>query len=265
MNIEAAHERARTIAQETLAPAASRHDKEGSFPTEAVAKLGASGLLALSLPESAGGAGLGPRAFAEVAATLAEADASVAMIYMMHVCGTNTIAAGARGERARSVLADIAKGTHLTTLAFSEKGSRSHFWAPVSRASKHGDHVHLNAQKSWVTSAGEADSYVVTTLAADGKTSTDTTLYLVDPKSAGVKIEIVVQNDMIDANRLNVFYKEVRSASKPFSAGMICQPFAFVTRISVSSCSGELRRSRAAFRKSLFCCILSPGRCARAC
>lgn len=188
MNIEAAHERARTVAQETLAPAASRHDKEGSFPTEAVAKLGASGLLALSLPESAGGAGLGPRAFAEVAATLAEADASVAMIYMMHVCGTNTIAAGARGERARSVLADIAKGTHLTTLAFSEKGSRSHFWAPVSRAQRAAGGVRINAHKSWVTSAGHADSYVIATLSPDGKAPTDSALYLVAKNADGLRV-----------------------------------------------------------------------------
>ena len=53
-------------------------------------------------------------------------------------------------------------------------------------------------------------------------------VFLGETKSAGVKIEIVVQDDMIDANRLNVFYKEIRSASKPFSAGMICQPFAFI-------------------------------------
>ena len=40
--------------------------------------------------------------------------------------------------------------------------------------------------------------------------------------------EIVVQNDMVDANRLNVFYKEVRSSSKSFAAQMICRPFAMV-------------------------------------
>jgi hypothetical protein len=53
-------------------------------------------------------------------------------------------------------------------------------------------------------------------------------IFLGETPNAGVKIEIVVQDDMIDSNRLNVFYKEVRPASKPFSAGMICQPFAMV-------------------------------------
>jgi len=53
-------------------------------------------------------------------------------------------------------------------------------------------------------------------------------VFLGETKAAGVKIEIVVQNDSIDANRLNVFYKEVRSASKPFAATMLCHPFAMV-------------------------------------
>lgn len=53
-------------------------------------------------------------------------------------------------------------------------------------------------------------------------------VFLGETRTAGVKIEIVVQNDMIDANRLNVFYKEVRSASKPFAAQKICRPFAMV-------------------------------------
>ena len=53
-------------------------------------------------------------------------------------------------------------------------------------------------------------------------------VFLGQTQNAGVKIEIVVQNDMIDRNRLNVFYKEVRSASKGFAAQVICRPFAMV-------------------------------------
>ncbi len=53
-------------------------------------------------------------------------------------------------------------------------------------------------------------------------------VFLGQTQTAGVKIEIVVQNDMIDSNRLNVFYKEIRPASKPFAAMKICQPFAML-------------------------------------
>ena len=86
------------------------------------------------VPTEAGGAGLGPRTFAAVVATFAEADASVAMVYLMHVLGAATIAAARPGATVAPILQEIAAGRHLTTLAFSEAGSRSHFWAPISRA-----------------------------------------------------------------------------------------------------------------------------------
>ncbi len=183
--------RAREIAGATISPAAHELDRAGRFPAEAVAALGDAGLLALTVPTSFGGSGLGPRAFAEVNAILAEADPSVAMIYMMHVCASEVILAGARATRSsvlESALADMARGKHLSTLAFSEAGSRSHFWAPVSRATRTSGGVRLNARKSWVTSAGVADSYVVTTLSADAKAPTDSTLYLVPRSATGLRV-----------------------------------------------------------------------------
>jgi alkylation response protein AidB-like acyl-CoA dehydrogenase len=188
MDLETAVKRARELTDKTLAASAAQHDKDGSFSKEAVAKLSEAGLLGLVVPKEAGGAGLGPRAFSQVAATLAEADASVAMVYMMHVCGTMCIVAGGKTDATRAVLADIAKGKHLTTLAFSEKGSRSHFWAPVSKAKRTADGVELNAQKSWVTSAGHADSCIVSSLSPDAKGPTDSTLYLVKKDAPGQRI-----------------------------------------------------------------------------
>ena len=65
-------------------------------------------------------------------------------------------------------------------------------------------------------------------------------VFLGQTQNAGVKIEIVVQNDAIDANRLNVFYKEVRPATKPFAAAILCQPFAMVKVRKVSVVSFEV-------------------------
>lgn len=65
-------------------------------------------------------------------------------------------------------------------------------------------------------------------------------VFIGETKAAGVKIEIVVQNDMIDSNRLNVFYKAVRSASKSFAAQVICHPFAMVKVRKASVVSFEV-------------------------
>src|SRR5712691_11306144 len=190
MTEETAVLKAREIASRVLAPSAEQNDKAGRFSTEAVQALGESGLLGLLLPGDFGGAGLGPRTFAVVTATLAEADASVAMVYLMHILGTTTISA-ARPSAAQAVkplLREIGAGRHLSTLAFSEAGSRSHFWAPVSRAHRNGNGVRISAKKSWVTSAGHAQSYVVSSLAPEGMGPTDSTLYLLPAQTRGLTV-----------------------------------------------------------------------------
>ena len=188
MNHETAVSNAKEIADRILAPAARQNDKEARFSSEAVAALGPAGLLGIVVPAEMGGSALGPRTLAAVIATLAEADASAAMVYLMHVCATATIAAARPGAAVAQTLNDIAAGKHLTTLAFSEAGSRSHFWAPISRAKRNDAGVRLTAKKSWVTSAGHAQSYVVSALAPEGKSPTDSTLYLCASGTPGLSV-----------------------------------------------------------------------------
>jgi alkylation response protein AidB-like acyl-CoA dehydrogenase len=190
MTHDAAVLKAREIANGVLAPSAGQNDKAGRFSTEAIASLGESGLLGLMLPGNVGGLGLGHRTFAAVTATLAEADASVAMVYLMHILGAAAMSA-ARPDATQAVapiLKEIGAGRHLSTLAFSEAGSRSHFWAPTSRAHRNGNGVRISAKKSWVTSAGHAHSYVVSSLAPEGTGPTDSTLYLVPGQTRGFAV-----------------------------------------------------------------------------
>src|SRR2546421_11925597 len=90
---DAAVLKARQIANRVLGPSAGQNDKAGRFSTEAVVSLGESGLLGLMLPVDVGGLGLGPRTFWAVIATLAEADASGAMVYLMPIVRAATISA----------------------------------------------------------------------------------------------------------------------------------------------------------------------------
>lgn len=190
MTHETAVLKAREIASGVLAPSAGQNDKAGRFSTEAVQSLGESGLLGLLLPVEFGGSGLGPGTLAGVIATLAEADASVAMVYLMHTLGATAISAARPGatQAVTPILHDIGAGRHLSTLAFSEAGSRSHFWAPVSRAHRNGSGVRISAKKSWVTSAGHTQSYVVSALAPEGAGPTDSTLYLLLAKTRGLSV-----------------------------------------------------------------------------
>ena len=188
MNSETAIAHAREIASNVIVPQAAANDREGRFSSDAVRALGQSSLLGLMLPSSVGGAQLGPEDFAQVTAILAEADPSVAMVFVMHVLAAAAIAVAPDGAHVRPVLEEIARGRHLSTLAFSEVGSRSHFWAPVSRAERDGAGVRISARKSWVTSAGHAQSYVVSTQSPDAAGPAESTLYLVLADAKGLSV-----------------------------------------------------------------------------
>jgi alkylation response protein AidB-like acyl-CoA dehydrogenase len=179
---------AESVASVTLARHADDVDQRARWPVEGVTALGETGLLALTLPVDFGGAAQGPGVFASVTRILAERCASTAMIYLMHVCATQVLAAAREFSQRESVLRSIAAGRHLSTLAFSEKGSRSHFWAPLNQAVVTGDARQLTTEKSFVTSAGHADSYVVSTRSAGHTEPTATTLYYVPRNAAGLTV-----------------------------------------------------------------------------
>ncbi len=144
------------IIAEVIAPAATTIDQTGAFPRAAVDALANAGLLALTVPRDHGGGGQELAAAADLVRRLGRVCGSTAMVVMMHYSAVAALAAGGRHD----ALAEVAAGRHLSTLAFSEVGSRSHLWAPLSTAVPDGDTVVLDARKSWVTSAGEVDSYV---------------------------------------------------------------------------------------------------------
>jgi alkylation response protein AidB-like acyl-CoA dehydrogenase len=175
------------VIDEVVAPAAAEVDAGGTFPRQQVSALGAAGLLALTVPDDLGGGGAGLREAADVARELGSVCGSTAMIVTMHYAAVAALTAAGDKE----TLTAIAAGGHLSTLAFSEKGSRSHFWVPLSSAALVGDGqaVRLDASKSWVTSAGLADSYVWSSRPLGGDAAAGPmTLWLVPAGTAGLSV-----------------------------------------------------------------------------
>jgi len=175
------------VIDEVVAPRATEVDVSGEFPREQVRALGAAGLLALTVPADLGGGGAGLREAAEVIRELGSVCGSTAMVVTMHYAAVGALTAAGDKE----TLTAIAAGDHLSTLAFSEQGSRSHFWAPLSSAVPldDGQAVRLEASKSWVTSAGEADSYVWSSQPLSGATGAGPmTLWLVPAGAAGLSV-----------------------------------------------------------------------------
>lgn len=171
------------IIESIVEPSAVEIDRDGRFPAEAVQALGQAGLLGLVSAVDVGGMGQGLRSAAAVIEELAHHCGSTAMVVLMHYAATAVLEAkGPEDVRRR-----IAAGTYLTTLAFSETGSRRMFWAPTSTAVAGPDRsVALDARKSWVTAAGRAQGYVWSSrpVAAEGLS----TLWLVPAEAPGLSV-----------------------------------------------------------------------------
>ena len=176
----------RTLSErlEAVATVAGEHatavDVEARFPSETLAALRAQGLLGLVSATSVGGEGGSFRPAVDAVERVGRECGSSAMVLCMHYCATAVLEAHAP----ETVRKAVARGEKLSTLAFSEAGSRSHFWAPLSTARAEHDAVVLDAQKSWVTSASQADLYVWSSrpLAAQG----ESTLWLVPRTAKGL-------------------------------------------------------------------------------
>jgi alkylation response protein AidB-like acyl-CoA dehydrogenase len=181
------HDRAVALAAGVLKEHARDVDARGRFPRESVAALGP-GLLGLCVPRAAGGAGGGLGVFADAAETLAGGCGSTAMIFVMHVAAAQAIAASPVLQGRDELLREIALGRHLTTLALSERGSRSQFWAPVSQLTPANGHHIVTAEKSWVTAANHADSYVASAQAPGAASPLESTLFLARRTDTAVSV-----------------------------------------------------------------------------
>jgi len=178
--------RVAALADRHVAPYAAEIDQSAGFPRQAITALGGHGLLGLTVPAAYGGQDQGLRTAVAALDEVARRCSSTAMVYLMHLCGVACYTAAP--GKTEPYLRGAAAGKHLSTIAFSECGSRSHFWAPVSRAVSDNGGARLSAQKSFVTSAGQADGYVVSTLDVDAKQPLESTIYLVLREDKGLRV-----------------------------------------------------------------------------
>ncbi len=173
-------------ALETVAATAAANATDvdrGTFPTATVRALADAGLFGLISSTEVGGMGQGVAEAARVVERLARECGSTAMVVCMHYAATAVIEQHGPEDVRRA----IAAGKHLSTLAFSEPGSRSHFWASLNTASADGGNVRISGKKSFVTSAHFADSYVWSTRPVTGGELS--TLWLVPRETAGLRID----------------------------------------------------------------------------
>jgi alkylation response protein AidB-like acyl-CoA dehydrogenase len=154
--------RLREVVRDHIAPHAEAVDREARWPAESMQALLEAGFGGLLAPEDVGGLGHGLLGLMQACEIIGGACTSTALCFGMHCVGTAVIAAKATDYQRAEYLLPIARGEHITTLALSERGSGSHLYYPLTElhTSPSGGYV-LRGSKSFITSGGFANSYVV--------------------------------------------------------------------------------------------------------
>lgn len=175
----------RALVDEVIRPNAEQTD-QGVFPRENLEALGRAGWNGVLIPKEYGGLGLDHVAFSIVAEEVGRACASTGLVYVMHTGAAQTINLFGNHDQKERWLRPARDGL-IGTYSTSEKASGGHWWFNFSEAARDDDNNYLlNAEKSFTTSAGQADYYIFQTRSPGAQSATDISFFIVDSKLDGI-------------------------------------------------------------------------------
>ena len=147
------------FAASEIAPIADEIDQKNEFPQELWQKMGAMGLLGITIPEEYGGSAMSYLAHVVAMEEISRASASVGLSYGAHsnLCINNLFLNGNEDQR-RKYLPKLCTGEFVGALAMSESGAGSDVIGSMScTAVKKGAAWIANGSKMWITNGPEAN------------------------------------------------------------------------------------------------------------
>ncbi len=150
------------LVKSTIALKSQEYERLAMFPRENIEMLGRQGYLGMIVDPKWGGAGASYLAQTLVVEAIAAADPATAVIYEVHnSLHIEGIWRFGNDEQKQRLLPDLCRGTAIGAFAITEAESGSNAAAMRTRAVKSGGEYHLSGRKVFITSAGEADWYIV--------------------------------------------------------------------------------------------------------
>ncbi|QLY28866.1 acyl-CoA dehydrogenase family protein [Nocardia huaxiensis] len=178
----------RDFTRRDIAPHMDDWERAGELPRELHAKAGELGLLELSFPESAGGAG----DYIDLAILIEEligngGSPGLCGSLLTHTIAAPHIAAVGNPAQVEKYVRPTLAGTKIGSLAITEPGTGSDVAAVGTRAVRDGDHYLVDGAKTYITSGVRAD-YVTTVVRTGGPGYRGLSLLIVDTDTPGFTV-----------------------------------------------------------------------------
>jgi len=155
-------ETVRDFAQKEIAPRAAEVERANDFPADLWKKLGALGLLGITVEEEYGGTNMGYLAHIVAMEELSRASGAIGLSYGAHsnLCVNQVRRNGSEAQK-KKYLPKLVSGEHVGALAMSEPGAGSDVVSMRLRAERRGDRYLLNGNKMWITNGPDANVLVI--------------------------------------------------------------------------------------------------------
>ena len=188
-DIDALRDAVRDFAQAEIAPRAAELDRSDQFPMDLWEKMGALGVLGITVGEEYGGAGMGYLAHMIAMEEISRASASVGLSYGAHsnLCVNQIKRNGTEAQR-RNYLPKLISGAHVGALAMSEPGAGSDVISMKLKAEDKGGFYLLNGSKMWITNGPDADTLVVYAKTAPELGARGITAFLIEKGMPGFSV-----------------------------------------------------------------------------
>ncbi|MFX1240689.1 MAG: acyl-CoA dehydrogenase family protein [Promethearchaeota archaeon] len=168
-----------------LAPQAAQVDKERSFPSDGLNKLGTAGFLGLTVPQTLGGGGADSLSFVLATEAIARSCASTALVFLTHSLVIRAIALAGTEEQKKRLLSAMIAGERIGALAVTEAASGSNSLAVATKAVADGDRLIVNGMKTLITGAEQAQIYIVVLRTDGAKAPLDLSAIIIEKGTPG--------------------------------------------------------------------------------
>ncbi|HHO49871.1 MAG TPA: isovaleryl-CoA dehydrogenase [Deltaproteobacteria bacterium] len=148
--------------QQEVEPQASTHDASGTMNVELMRKVGELGLLGITIPTEAGGAGMDSVGAVIVHHELSKSDPGFCLAYLAHsmLFVNNFYHCSSEQQRAR-YLPRVLSGEWIAGMGMTEPGAGTDVLGMSTTAVRSGDHYVLNGTKTYITNACEGHCFLV--------------------------------------------------------------------------------------------------------